>query len=539
MAAQRALLPIYRLRFNLLYQFGFIEVSPDEWVPYDKDTTAGHPDVSEASLLVKIPAFSTADEVILLDIELPEQSYAALQAASVSTIGAHYPHLSLVAQAAFDTLAAELSKQHSTSGKTRLNIAHVRRLYPLTAQAGQLLGSRLDPRIKRQPAVFEAVAEQADHRLLASETRLGSEALLEIAGYPSEHLDEGLLQDVEKAVAVRLERREIQTNDSFWVHLIVYGRYEPFPKNDYGYLYDLCVVFHRSLSARDGRRGHDNSYEATRFYKALEANRVASARERVTQLLLNAEWAEKLRNELTDPRTSLRMYLSAFIYLKFRGEFEAEDYQFSGKLLDLIRLTADHYPSETRVALQLLGGFLTFNKISGAYYEVRQISLFQERGQKYTRLADSKTKSSRKPESFVGPSMAHIIPEPIKMVVPDEQAPVFEWDLTAEQDERKREQALQQIENPVQESESVGVEELQSEPIIVPLPEASAVKPKRSYQKKGNTSAVPKAEKPVKVKESTKTKNRRGLLDSISGQLTISSEELHTEAPAPDSTSEL
>ncbi|WP_426491371.1 hypothetical protein [Hymenobacter sp. 102] len=511
MAAQRALLPIYRLRFNLLYQFGFIEVNPDEWVLYEKDTPAGHPDVSEASLLAKIPAFSTADEVILLDIELPEQSKAALQAASAS-IGIHYPQLSIEAQAAFDTLAAELSKPHSISEKSRLNIVQVRRLYPLTTQAGQLLASRLDPRIKRQPAVFEAVAEQADHRLLASETRLGSEALLEIAGVPSKHLDEGLLQDVEKAVAVRLERREIQTSDSFWVHLIVYGRYEPFPKNDYGYLYDLCVVFHRSLSARDGRRGHDNSYEATRFYKALEANRAASTRERVTQLLLNAEWAEKLRNELTDTRTNLRMYLSAFIYLKFRGEFEAEDYQFSGKLLDLIRLTADHYPSETRVALQLLGGFLTFNKISGAYYEVRQIPLFQERGQKYIPISEYKTSSQRRAELFAVPPTASILSGPSKKVVPDEEAPVFEWNLTAEQDARQRAQASQQMDAPTQEAASVGLEELQSGPNIVPLPEAPAIKPKRSYQKKGNTSAVPKAEKLVKVKESTKTKNRRGCL---------------------------
>jgi len=542
MAAQRALLPIYRLRFNLLYQFGFIEVSPDEWVLYEKDTAAGHPDVSEASLLAKIPAFSTADEVILLDIELPEQSKTASQAASASTIGVHYPQLSIVAQAAFDTLAAELSKQLPTSGKTRLNIVQVRRLYPLTAQAGQLLASRLDPRIKRQPAVFEAVAEQADHRLLASETRLGSEALLEIAGVPGEHLDEGLLKDVEKAVAVRLERREIQTSDSFWVHLIVYGRYEPFPKNDYGYLYDLCVVFHRSLSARDGRLGHDNSYEATRFYKALEANRAASVRERVTQLLLNAEWAEKLRNELTDPRTNLRMYLSAFIYLKFRGEFEAEDYQFSGKLLDLIRLTADHYPSETRVALQLLGGFLTFNKISGAYYEVMQIPLFQERGQKYIRIAESKTDSRHKPESFAVPPTASILSEPTKKAVPDEQAPVFEWDLTAEQDARQREQASQQMEAPVHEADLVGVEELQQGPTIVSPdsipPEVPAIKPKRAYQKKGSYSAVHPAEKPVKVKELSKPKIRRGLLDSISGQLTISSEELQTEAPAPDSAPE-
>lgn len=421
MAAQRALLPIYRLRFNLLYQFGFIEVSPDEWVLYERDTAAGHPDVSKASLLAKIPAFSTADEVILLDIELPEQSKAAPQVVNAQNLGAHYPQLSLVAQAAFDTLAAELSKQQpSASGNIRLDISLVRRLYPLTAQAGQLLASRLDPRIKRQPAVFEAVAEQADQRLLTSETRLGSEALLEIAGMPDERLDEGLLQNVAKAVAVRLGRREIQADDSFWVHLIAYDRYEPFPKNDYGYLYDLCVVFYRSLSGRDGNRGHDNGYEATGFYKALEANKAVALREKVTQLLLSVEWAEKLRQSLTDPSNRLRKYLSAFLYLKLRQEFVSEDYQFSRTLLDMIRKTAEHYPAETRVALQLLGGFLTFDKISGAYYEVIQIPLFQENGRKLSRVNTIEPKSrpvytapssSKEPHTAPAPKPAEIRPD--------------------------------------------------------------------------------------------------------------------------------
>jgi len=478
-----------------------------------------------------------------LDIELPGQSKAAPQAVNAQTLGAHYPQLSSVAQAALDTLAAELSKQHSKSENTRLDISSVRRLYPLTEQAGQLIAARLDPRIKRQPAVFEAVAELADQRLLASETRLGSQALLIIAGFADESLDEGLLQDVEKAVAVRLERRKIQTDDSFWVHLIVYGRYEPFPKNDYGYLYDLCVIFHRNLSGRDGRVGHDNGYENTKFYIALEANKAASAHARVTQLLLNAEWAKKLGNELTDFRTGLKMHLSAFIYLKFRGEFEAEDYKFSRKLLDLIRLTADHYPAETMVALQLLGGFLTFNKISGAYYEVMQIPLFQAQGQKYTPVTKAKSVPHRDSTSHDAPAIAPVIPNVIQKIAPEEHAPEFVWDVKAEQDARQREQALQQSDTPFNEHRPADVEEQKQETPDTSLeataPEAPVVKQKRPYQKRGANSAVKPTEKPAGVKRPSSSSIRAGLLDSLPNQLTAFSEEQRAEIPVPDSSPEL
>jgi hypothetical protein len=387
MAAQRALLPLYRLRFNLLYQFGFLDVNSDEWVPYEKETSGGHPDIAKTHLLAKMPAFSTADEVVLLDIEIPLHDKLDLSGGSATSMGAHFAHLSPAVQAALTTLTVELSQQPSALGsKTRLNVSNVRRLYPLTTQAGQLLASRLDPRIRQQPAVFETVVEEADARLLTSETRLGSEALLEIAGFLNEQLDDALLTDVSNAVAIRLGRREIQSDDSFWVHLITYDRYEPFPKNDYGYLYDLCVVFYRSLSVRDGKREHDAGYEATTFYKALEANRDIAAGGKITQLLLSVEWADKLRQSLTDPTTSFRKYLSAFLYLKLRQEFAAEEYQFSRKLLEVIRRTADVYRAETRVALQLLGGFLTFDKISGAYYEVMQIPLFQINGRKLSKV---------------------------------------------------------------------------------------------------------------------------------------------------------
>jgi hypothetical protein len=148
-------------------------------------------------------------------------------------------------------------------------------------------------------------------------------------------------------------------------------------------------VFYRSLGARDGKREHDTGYEATGFYKALEANK-AVATGVITKLLLTVEWADTLRNKLTDQNTGIRIYLSAFLYLKLRQEFATEEYRFSGKLLEVIRQIARHYPVETRVALQLLGGFLTFDKISGAYYEVTQIPLFQSNGRKLSRAITTK-----------------------------------------------------------------------------------------------------------------------------------------------------
>ncbi|MBD2722583.1 hypothetical protein [Hymenobacter armeniacus] len=545
MAAQRALLPIYRLRFNLLYQFGFIEVSSDEWVPYERDSTTGHPDVPKANLLAKMPAFSTADEVVLLDIELPEQSKASLQIASAPSMGAHYPQLSSVAQAAFDTLAAELNKQPTASGNIRLNIAHVRRLYPLTTQAGQLLASRLDPRIKRQPAVFESVAEQADQRLLTSETRLGSEALLEIAGFPDERLDEELLQDVAKAVAIRLGRREIQSDDSFWVHLITYDRYEPFPKNDYGYLYDLCVVFYRSLSGRDGNRGHDNGFEATGFYRALEANKVASAREKVTQLLLQVEWAEKLRQSLTDPSNGLRKYLSAFLYLKLRQEFATEEYQFSRTLLEVIRRTADHYPSETRVALQLLGGFLTFDKISGAYYEVMQIPLFQDNGRKLTRVnnIDSKPDTAVKaPITFKVPNTTPA-PRPAE-IRPDEPAVTVELQVAPQKPKAPDLFAPQQLpwmtdEKPASsavpvspQNETSITHEAASYQATEPIASKSTAKGgrKAAAPKDGSKAAAPRAKAPA----AGSLRGRKTSLADITQQVSREAEAPSIEFPAPD-----
>lgn len=546
MAAQRALLPIYRLRFNLLYQFGFIEVSPDEWVPYERDSTTGHPDVLKASLLAKIPAFSTADEVVLLDIELPEHSKASIEAASVPSVGTRYPQLSMEAQAAFDTLAAELNKQHPASGNIRLNIAQVRRLYPLTEQAGQLLASRLDPRIKRQPAVFQSVVEQADQRLLTSETRLGSEALLEIAGFSHERLDEGLLQDVAKAVAIRLGRREIQSGDSFWVHLITYDRYEPFPKNDYGYLYDLCVVFYRSLSGRDGNRGHDNGFEATGFYRALEANKVASTREKVTQLLLQVEWAEKLRQSLTDTSNGLRKYLSAFLYLKLRQEFATEEYQFSRTLLEVIRRTADHYPSETRVALQLLGGFLTFDKVSGAYYEVMQIPLFQNNGRKLTRVNTIESKPNavvKVPATFKVPNTAPA-PRPAE-IRPDEPAVTVELQVAPQKSKTPDLFAPQQRpwmsdEKPASNTAPVSPKNktgITNESVDNQATEPPVSKPagkggrKAAAPKDSSESTVPRT---AKAPATGSTRGRKTSLADITQQVSREVEAPSIEFPAPD-----
>lgn len=544
MAAQRALLPLYRFRFNLLYQFGFLDIAPDEWVEYGQQNAKGHPDVNQDELLAKLPAFSTSDEVVLLDIEIPEQNQSSLQPSSPTGLGTPHPNLSVAAAAALDTLVKELSKNSvSVSKKVRLMMPQVRRLYPLTTQAGQFLASRLDTRIHRQQAVFESVAERVDARQFAEETRLGCEALFVITGLPIVSPDNALLSDIGRAVDVLLGRRQHQGSDSFWVHLIAYNRYEPFPKDDYGYLYDLCVVFSRSLSAGDGNRVQPNDYERTGFFKALESNRTRVTGTKVTTLLLQADWASSLRQQLTDSRTRLQKYLVAFLFLKLRREFETDDYAFGSRLMELVRQTAKVYPQETNVALQLLGGFLTFHKLAPAYYGALQLPLFQARGQRFTRVVDVKPEPRREPELFATSPATSIITGPSKEAELDEQAPVYEWNLSTEQDARKREEALQQLEAPVDETTSVGAEEPQEQITIAsteaPAPEVPAIKPKRQYRKAGDNSGIPPAEKIAKTRQPSKSKVRKGLLDSISGQLIPYPEEQPAETPTPDVTPEM
>lgn len=544
MAAQRALLPLYRFRFNLLYQFGFLDIASDEWVAYEQQNTKGHPDVNQDELLAKLPAFSTPDEVVLLDIEIPEESPFLSQQSSSPVLDFPYPNLSSTAAAALNTLARALSLGPvSVASKVRLMMPQVRRLYPLTTQAGQFLASRLDTRIHRQQAVFESVAERVDARQFAEETRLGCKALFVITGLPVVSPDNALLTDIGRAVDVLLGRRQHQGSDSFWVYLVAYNRYEPFPKDDYGYLYDLCVVFSRSLSAGDGNRAQPNDYERTGFFKALESNRTRVTGTKVTTLLLQADWAASLRQQLTDSRTGLQKYLVAFLFLKLRREFETDDYAFGSRLMELVRQTAKVYPKETNVALQLLGGFLTFHKLAPAYYGTLQLPLFQERGQRFTRVVDVKPEPRREPELFTIQSVAPVIVAPSEKAEPDEQAPVYEWTLSTEQDARKREQALQQIKAPVDEPTSVGAEEPHEEITIAHpeliTPEPPAIKQKRQYRKASDNSAAPLAEKPVKVKQPSKSKVRKGLLDSISGQLIPYPEEQPTETTKPDSAPEM
>lgn len=536
MANQRALLPVYRLRFNLLYQFGFLDVNPNEWVSYEQQNTNGHPEVDEEQLLDKLPLFSTADEVLLLDIIVPEQTSSTLQTSNATDLGFQYPKLTSVARAALKTLAMELSQIPNT-GKVRLTVSQVLRLYPLTAQAGQLLATRLDPRVRRQNAVFEHVAHKADEQQLAAETKLGCEAIFTIVGLPVVQTKQSLLLDIRDAVAVRLGQRNVKPEDSFWVHLIAYDRYEAFPRNDYGYLYDLCVVFSRFKSTTAGGMAPPDDYKRTGFYTALEANQAQAANSKVTRLLLEEEWAAALRQQLTNKQSGQRDFLVAFLYLKLRQDFAADDYAFQRRLIEQVRTVSNFYEDETAVALQLLGGLLTFDKLASAYYDEVRLPLFQEQGRRLKPLTDSRFGTLPKIETPSTSGQSSAISLSRAKLGPDAPAPEVELYLSAEQQakQRERQTTYEQNFDSITVAENVEANltasatasqllELTAEE---PVPKKPRGRPKKSLE--GAVKAP--AEKNARVKASSRIKDAP--LAPTQGELSADETQV-TGQPTPD-----
>lgn len=259
------------------------------------------------------------------------------------------------------------------NGDNKIQINDVLEIIPLTSAARHSYQMKFDKKIVFSHARFEKVITKVEEQIDIEERLNGAKAfwtLCKVQRPFCEIIDSGIIKE---AYQKRIEGVKSDSFSSdFFVHTLVYERYEPFPKSKLGYFYDLGEIF-AHMNSRPTFRG-------TSYYQFLEKakNQLTNAKtSSIIEFFENQEETEKIRKALT--KEGLRKYLVAIIFFEFKESLSDSESIHETKISDIVKQISNHkdYKTELNYAIYLTGLFFGYGKFYDDLYELIDLNIFK------------------------------------------------------------------------------------------------------------------------------------------------------------------
>ena len=290
-----------------------------------------------------------------------------------------------------------LSLDFSSEDKSEIKIEDLSEIIPLTPAAKASFEMKFSTNILFQEAKYNHIASKVEQHIDLIEMKNGSKSLINLHGLKVNELNFVNELVLQKAQEHQYKgNRSDGINEVFFVHLLVYDRYEFFPKNcDLGFFYDVGEIFAHFKGAP--------SFKPSNLFKYFESNKDALIDKRLSELIDIFEEeneVESFKNQLTN--NGLKHYFTGVLYLYFKNELKSTESIFETSIPKIIPHLENRFSlkNEAVIALQLVGAFYRYEKFYGDLYKTKNLQFFKS-------TIQSKVSETKEIESIISNKVEH------------------------------------------------------------------------------------------------------------------------------------
>ena len=259
--------------------------------------------------------------------------------------------------------------------KIWLEIKNVSEIIPLTKAAKNSYQMKFDSRLDFRPPRFENVVREVEEKIDIQEMLRGAEVYCTLCNVNKEYKDKLPGKVIKNAYLKRVNGiKSAEFEDDFFIHLLVYERYDFFPKTDMGFFYDVGEIFAHSK----GKPTFKNS----ELYNYLERNKDTFAEKSLLEfsgIISNSPDIIKFTDQLTEG--GLRKFIVAAIFLKIRADLLERDTikdSESSILISNFREN-ENYTEELNFAIYITGAFFGYKKFYDDLYDMAGLKIFKNK----------------------------------------------------------------------------------------------------------------------------------------------------------------
>ncbi len=269
-----------------------------------------------------------------------------------------------------------------------LEIENIVEIIPLTKAAKNSYQMKFDSKLNFGEARFENVVRKVEEETDIKEMQRGAKAFWNLCNVKNQHID--LLQDEVIKSAYYKRINGIKSSDfteDFFIHLLVYDRYEFFPNTDIGFFYDVGEIFAHSKGAP--------SFKGSGFYSYLENNKQDLAQKsflEISYIISNSQDVINFTGQLT--KDNLKKYIVAAIFLKFKADLSDRDTikgSETGKLVGKFSKLKEYF-NELNFAIYLTGAFFGYKKFYDDLYELAGLKIFKKKPKSILKKKEANSK---------------------------------------------------------------------------------------------------------------------------------------------------
>ncbi|WP_029035871.1 hypothetical protein [Salinimicrobium xinjiangense] len=277
-----------------------------------------------------------------------------------------------------------------------LEIEYVTEIIPLTKAAKNSFQLKFDTKLEFKDARFENIVHSVEEQIDIQERYKGAKAFWNLCQVKSEYAPLIPNEIIESSYNKRIKGvKSNEFKDDFFVHLLVYERYEFFPTSDLGFFYDTGEVFAHSKGK--------HSFKGSSFHKFLESNKETLSEKpfiQIAQIVSESNEVIKFTEQLTSD--GLKQYISSAIFLKFKSDLSERDTikdSATGILIGEIRKDVQ-FVNELNLAIYLTGSFYGYKKFYDDLYELVDLKIFKKKVQ-----PSKKVNNIEKPQVELNPTL--------------------------------------------------------------------------------------------------------------------------------------
>lgn len=259
------------------------------------------------------------------------------------------------------------------SSDNKVLIENVLEIIPLTSAARHSYQMKFDKKIAFSQAKFEKIIYKVEEQIDIQERLNGAKAfwtLCKVQEPYKELIDSDKINEVYNYRINGLKSDDFASD--YFVHTLVYERYEFFPNSDLGFLYDVGEIFAHSKQKQ--------SFRGSGYYKFLEQNKPIFENQNLLDLIgfvSKASEVEKLTEQLTI--NGLKHYIVAALFFKFKSDLQDKDSikgSETGKIIRTLR-NSNQFISELNTAIYLTGLFFGYEKFYDDLYALTGLHIFK------------------------------------------------------------------------------------------------------------------------------------------------------------------
>ncbi|HTO17520.1 MAG TPA: hypothetical protein VLZ83_17270 [Edaphocola sp.] len=259
------------------------------------------------------------------------------------------------------------------SSDNKIFIENVLEVIPLTSAARHSYQMKFDKKIVFSQAKFEKIINKVEEQIDIQERLNGAKAFWTLCKVQEPYKELINSEKINEVYNCRINglKSDNFTSDYF-VHALVYERYEFFPNSDLGFLYDVGEIFAHSKQKQ--------SFRGSGYYKFLEQNKPIFENKNLLDLvgyISKASEIVKFTEQLTI--NDLKHYIVAALFFKFKSDLQEKDSikgSETGKIIGTLRSSNQFIP-ELNTAIFLTGLFFGYEKFYDDLYALTGLHIFK------------------------------------------------------------------------------------------------------------------------------------------------------------------